>query len=401
MLDCEIVIIGAGPGASVAAGYLSKQGRQVMVIEKAQFPRFTIGESLIPRVMDHLDEAELLDVVKERVYEEKLGARFIRDGKVCDFKFSQQYTEGWTWTWQVPRADFDETLIREIQRKGVEVLFGVGVTGIDFQQEQPIVSLDNDQQIKCKFVLDCSGNARVIPRMLNLSGPPVANNKSSMFVHVEDVNRPPGVEGTMITFVVLEKELWYWVIPFSNGTTSLGFVGAAEYFEEDYEHLEMELRKRIAAEPNFGDRFDDVPFTMDPYYVKGYSHGVKKLYGDKFAVCGNSAEFLDPVFSSGVSFAMESGILAAKLAHRALNGEQVDWETEYESYIRKGVDTFRIYVNAWYEGVLQKIFFADEENPAIKAQICSVLAGYVWDETNPFVKKADRSLRSIASLISD
>ena len=114
---------------------------------------------------------------------------------------------------------------------------------------------------------------------------------------------------------------------------------------------------------------------------------------------GNSAEFLDPVFSSGVTFATESALMAAKLIVKDLKGEMVNWEVEYSDYIKKGVNVFATYVKEWYNGNLQKLFFHRPENPEIKKQICSVLAGYVWDDTNPFVKNHHRLIKTVAHII--
>ena len=114
---------------------------------------------------------------------------------------------------------------------------------------------------------------------------------------------------------------------------------------------------------------------------------------------GNSAEFLDPVFSSGVTFATESALMAAKLIAKSLHNKSVDWEVEYSDYIKKGVNVFSTYVKEWYTGNLQKLFFHKPENPEIKKQICAVLAGYVWDDTNPFVKNHDRLVRTVAHII--
>ena len=147
------------------------------------------------------------------------------------------------------------------------------------------------------------------------------------------------------------------------------------------------------------DRFDGVEYLFDPVEIKNFSKSVKKLYGKGFALTGNSAEFLDPVFSSGVTFATESALLSAKLIARELRGETVDWEVEYSDYIMEGVSVFSTYVKEWYTGNLQKIFFHRPENPEIKSQICAVLAGYVWDKSNPFVKNHNRLVKTVATVI--
>ena len=399
-MDCEVLVIGAGPSGTVAASKLKKEGVDVRVVEKGRFPRFVIGESLIPRCMDHFEEAGLLNRLKSEGFESKLGARFIRDGQTCQFNFSEQYTTGWTWTWQVPRARFDQVLAEETMRKGVPIAFGTGVSSIEFGDESQVVRMDNGEHIRCKFIIDSSGYGRVIPRMLDLDEPSSMPPRSAFFAHVDDPRRPEGEEGTQITFVVLSQEVWYWIIPFSDGITSLGFVGPPEYFEELGTDLEMEFRKHVGAEPMFSERFSNVSFRVGPTLVRAYSIGVKQLFGRGYALTGNATEFLDPVFSSGVSFATESGLLAAKLAARQVKGGEVDWQAEYADYINQGVDTFRSYVKAWYNGDLQEIFFHSNHNAKIKRQICSVLAGYVWDTTNPFVSSHKTVLGNLRRIIS-
>lgn len=147
------------------------------------------------------------------------------------------------------------------------------------------------------------------------------------------------------------------------------------------------------------DRLKDLDFLFPPVEIKNYSKSVTRLYGKGYALTGNSAEFLDPVFSSGVTFATESALKAAKLITRQVNNEAVDWEKEYSEYMREGVDVFATYVKEWYTGNLQKIFFHRPENPEIKKQICAVLAGYVWDKSNPFVKNHNRLVKTLANVI--
>lgn len=132
--NIDVVIIGAGPSGCVAASYLVNNGLKVLVVEKSKFPRFVIGESLLPRCMDHFDEVGLLDALKEQSFEVKAGARFLRGDEECNFDFSKKFGEGWDWTWQVPRADFDQTLVEATQKKGVQMMFESEV--VDVQCEK-------------------------------------------------------------------------------------------------------------------------------------------------------------------------------------------------------------------------------------------------------------------------
>src|SRR6478609_4178410 len=115
----DVLVIGAGPAGTVAAAMINKEGFKVKIVEKQKFPRFVIGESLLPRCMEHLNEAGFLDAVKAQGFQEKFGAKFVRGKQIADFNFSDQFSEGWKWTWQVPRGVFDKTLADEAARQGV------------------------------------------------------------------------------------------------------------------------------------------------------------------------------------------------------------------------------------------------------------------------------------------
>ena len=402
--EFDILIIGAGPSGSVAAAYLQQQGFTVKVLEKSKFPRFAIGESLLPRCMEHFEEVGLLDCLKKQKFQTKKGARFLKEHKHCYFNFKEKYTDGWDWTWQVPRADFDETLTNELQKRGVPISFEIEVINIEFELQGTSTTTiknkkGNTSTLIAKHIIDASGQARVIPRLLGFNKPATLKDNVSIFTHVEDKNRPEGEEGSLITFDVISEKTWLWVIPFSNGKTSIGFVGPSEFINSFTGTTSEKLQKLLKLSTYYYPRFEDAEFLFDPKQFKDFSKPMNNLYGNGYTLTGNSAGFLDPVFSSGVTFATESGLLAAKLITKQLHGKEVDWQSDYENYLKQGATVFETYVNEWYSGNLQKIFFNDDINPEIKQQICSVLAGYVWDESNPFVKNHQRLVKTLAKVI--
>jgi len=402
--NVDVLVIGAGPAGTVAASIINKAGFKVKIVEKQQFPRFVIGESLLPRCMEALEEAGFLEAVKAKGFQEKFGAKFVKNGKTCDYFFADQFTAGWDWTWQVPRGEFDKTLADTVEQMGVPVSYETSVTAIEFNGSNSITTVEdkdgNKSTIAARFIVDGSGYGRVIPKLFNLDKPSNLVPRKALFTHTIDKKRSMDYEPNRITIIVHAFGIWVWVIPFSNGVTSLGFVGDPEFFDKYKGTDEEQLRALIAAEPYLAERFKEVEFVFEPKVLQSWSSTTEKFYGEGFVLTGNVTEFLDPVFSSGVTLATVSSQMAAKLVIRKLNGEDFDWNEEYTQPMMQGVNTFRSYVMAWYEGTLDTIFFADNQVADIKSMICSVLAGYVWDTKNPYVKDHEFALQKLARLIT-
>lgn len=400
----DVLVIGAGPAGSIAASMVHQAGYKVRVVEREKFPRFVIGESLLPRCMEVLEDAGLLDAIRAQNYQEKFGAKFVREGIVADFNFSDSFTKGWTWTWQVPRANFDLVLAEEVQRKGVPIDFEATLNSIEFKEDEGSVSTVGhangiEEKIEARFIIDASGYGRVIPRLFKLDKPSNLEPRRAVFAHVYDDHRADFDEPNRIIIVSYAPGVWVWIIPFSSGITSLGFVGNLDFFNGMPGSLSAQFKILIEGNPYTRARFNDVAFVFEPRKLEAWSTTTDKFYGKGFVLTGNVTEFLDPIFSSGVMFASVSSHLASKLVIKKLKGESFDWEQEYTQKIQQGVDTFRSYVMAWYDGTLEKIFFAKDPDPQIKKQICSVLAGYVWDLDNPFVKNHDSALTRLARTI--
>lgn len=401
----DVLVIGAGPSGTVAASIINKAGFKVKIVEKEKFPRFVIGESLLPRCMEALDDAGFLPVLKEQGYQEKFGAKFTHgENGVMDFNFSDQFTKGWSWTWQVPRAHFDNVLATEVQRMGVELEFETTVTAIQFEGINSTTTVvdknGNERKIEARFIVDGSGYGRVIPRLFKLDKPSHLPSRKTLFTHIRDTRRNDYVEPNRILIVDHKPGVWAWCIPFSNGITSCGFVSEPAFFEPFTGNPEKQLRDIIATDWSIAPRFKDCEFLFEPRVLQSWSVSTDRFFGDGFVLTGNVTEFLDPVFSSGVTLATASSQIASKLVVRQLKGEKVDWQKEYTDVMMQGVDTFRSYVLAWYDGYLQKIFFAEERNEEVIRQICSVLAGYVWDTDNPYVKNHSTYLKRMVRLIN-
>ena len=403
MSKYDVVIIGAGPSGAIAAGKLNLDGYSVLVLEKMTFPRFVIGESLLPQCMDYLEKVDLLEVVAKQNFQLKNGARFFHDTATCDFNFNEKFTDGWDFTYQVKRAEFDQVLINEVSKRGVEVEFKATVTGFETINKSQKITFTNgdgmEVSVEARFVIDASGYGRVLPKLLNLSKPSNSKPRGAIFSHFTDQNKPDGASDNIYIHAFNNNTAWVWSIPFSDHTASVGVVGDVDFIEKCAKKKGAHFLEIVSTFPILKDRYKSAELLMPPMTAMNYSIGVKQLYGDGFVLCGNATEFLDPIFSSGVTLAIVSGYKAAELTSLHLKGESVDWDTEYSKFLLSGIDVFRSYVQAWYNGNLQNIFFAPEINQEYKKQICSVLAGYVWDDNNPFVTKHKTILPTLAKVI--
>ena len=286
---------------------------------------------------------------------------------------------------------------------GVPIEFETGVTGIQFTEDGSITTVEdvngNKKEIAARFIVDGSGYGRVIPRLFNLDKPSNLPPRKTVFTHLRDVNRQAYHEPNRITVVLHRPDVWIWIIPFSNGITSVGFVGDIAFFDQFPGDTNEKMRALIDSEPELKTRFHNGEFIFDARTLESWSMSTNTFFGKGFVLTGNVTEFLDPVFSSGVTLATVSAQLAGSLVCRELKGEKIDWQKEYTDVMMQGVNTFRSYVMGWYDGHLPDIFFAMEPNPAIQRQICSVLAGYVWDTTNPYVKNHQRVLKTLAQVV--
>jgi len=404
----EVLIIGAGPAGSVAAAMLRQQGRKVLMLERQQFPRFSIGESLLPQSMEYIEAAGLLQDVVEAGFQYKNGAAFVRGEARTAFDFRKKFSPGWGTTYQVQRADFDNVLARGAERMGATLRFGDEVLSVE-PGEQPVVSVrrpdGSEYRIEADFILDASGFARLLPRLLDLESPSNFPVRGAIFCHVRD-NIPAEADfdrnKILITTHPEHIDVWYWTIPFSNGCCSLGVVAEPSFFER-YEGDDLQKLQAIVGEdPNLTSLLANAEWAVLPVRrITGYSANVSSLWGPGYALLGNAGEFLDPVFSSGVTIAFKSAQLASECLKRRYAGETVDWESEFSIPLRAGVKTFRRFVESWYQGGFQKIIYHPDQQPQVRDMISSILAGYAWDTNNPYVADdSGRRMRVLEELCS-
>ncbi|MGQ0506833.1 MAG: NAD(P)/FAD-dependent oxidoreductase [Myxococcaceae bacterium] len=405
MTQTDVLIIGGGPAGSASGSYLARKGRSVVCVEAGTFPRFQIGESLLPRCNDLLEEAGLFDAVVARKYIVKEAALFLRDKARERFAFADVFPGQRTQTYQVPRADFDQTLATAARQNGLDLRYQTRVDSVELSADGVmgfVTDTETEQRsrISAKYLIDCSGYGRVLPKLLKLEKDAKLDPRVAVFTHVEGDLRPEGGAEGDIWVCVHPKNAWMWIIPFSNGRTSVGIVAKKEVFDEAPGATDREkLFALIAQDPNAGPRLAKAVPVMKTERREGWSSSVERLYGPRWALAGNASEFLDPVFSSGVMLALESGLCAAKCVERELSGEKVDWETDFAAVVRKAVSVFRVFVSTWYDSELPELLLTPPRSRTIKQAITAILGGYVLDDKNRFVRDAEGTLRSLFGLM--
>ncbi|HEY4317440.1 MAG TPA: NAD(P)/FAD-dependent oxidoreductase [Herbaspirillum sp.] len=402
--QCEVVIIGAGPAGAVAAALLRQRGRHVIMLEREQFPRFSIGESLLPQSMQYIEQAGMLQAVVEAGFQYKNGAAFVRGERYTAFDFRDKHSSGWGTTYQVQRAAFDLILATEAARQGADLRYRHQVTAADFSDDGALLDVtrpDGDPyRVKARFVLDASGFGRVLPRLLDLEQPSDFPVRGALFTHIEDGITDPRFDRNKIRVCVHPDHcnVWYWLIPFAGGRCSIGVV-AEQAFLAQFQGNETErLQALVNSEPAQRLLLANAKWDTPARQIVGYASNVKQLWGKGYALLGNAGEFLDPVFSSGVTIAVKSASLAVACLQRQLDGnidDMPDWEADFARPLKKGVDTFRTFVESWYAGGFQDIIFHEKQQPEIRRMISSILAGYAWDESNPYVKESQRRLAAL------
>ncbi len=400
----DVVVIGAGPSGSIASALLNRRGWKVLVVEAQRFPRFAVGESLLAHCLDFVQEAGMLEALEAHGFQYKDGAAFVRGSQYADISFADQYSPGFDHAFQVDRASFDKLLADQAAQQGVEIRYETRVIAFDNTDARPRLTLrdvtGNEEQIEASFVLDASGFGRVLPKLLSLESPSRFPIRTALVTHVAD-NAPAGSIDRQKVHIVVHpqhSDVWYWIIPFPNQRSSIGCVAPPEFMARYPEGPEARLKALLAEDAFMSRVLANAQWDSMVRENSGYSANVRAMFGKGYALLGNAAEFLDPVFSSGVTIAMRSASVAAEVLDKQLRGHSVDWSQDFEATMRKGIETFRVYVEARYDGRFQKVMFAEQKTPKIRQMINSILAGYAWDDSNPFVAEPAKRLNMVADL---
>lgn len=398
MQEFDVVIIGAGPAGTNCAALLEAKNHKVLIIERSKFPRYCVGESFLPQNEVFLKRSNLQKVSHSGNYQFKDGAQFLKGDKWANIQFSDKFTEGPATTHQVTRDSYDYEITNSLssqiwfQHEVQEIKENAHGYNIDATD----LNSSHTKTVKTKFIVDASGLGMVLPNLLQLKINKNLTNRSSVFAQIK-TEHPCNFDNNKILIIVHQDKPthWFWLIPLKENLYSLGMIFDNKLKDNNGEEI---LSNAVSENPHFADVIGKYEFVFKPHTIRNYTTSCEVKYGKNFVLIGNAGEFIDPIFSSGVTTALKSSDLAAPLISKELNGEIVNWEEDYLKPLKYGVDTFRNFVESWYTQDLQDIIFSDIKKEDIRKMIVSILAGYAWDEKNPYTQKTQRRLKALAEI---
>ncbi|MDQ2918298.1 MAG: tryptophan 7-halogenase [Verrucomicrobiota bacterium] len=375
----DVAIIGGGPAGSTAAALLALAGRRVIVLERDKFPRFHIGESLLPFSMKAFSRLGLHEKFKRAGFMEKFG------GEMCSacasdsvkFYFEDGFRSQTDHSYQVTRAEFDKVLLDHAREKGAEVREETSVDQIDFARDEVRLTTSAGE-VRAKYVIDASGRNSIIGAKFKLKKNYNHLQKFSVFAHYDGVVRPEGRDGTL-TKMVRALDRWFWIIPLSETRTSIGVVLDADVFKKAKLSPEEFLEQAIAEQPVLMQRMQLAERVSPVNVAADFSYRSSHLTGDRWMLAGDAAGFIDPVFSSGVFLAVLGGEQCADILHEVLDhpARKRRLFKRYAKSINRAMDVYLRFVNAWYSQEFIEIFLHPQDLFQIPPAVNAVLGGNV------------------------
>jgi len=392
--DYDVAIIGGGPAGSTAATLLSKAGRRVIVLEREKFPRFHIGESLLPFSMQTFTRLGLQEKLRAH-FVEKFGGEIAEAGgeKAAKFYFKDGFASRTDRSYQVTRSKFDKMLLDHAGEAGAEICEETSVDDVMFDDGGVTLRIRDLNQagvadpryrkigpeLRAKYLIDASGRNSVIGNKFKLKKSYQHLQKLSLFAHYEGVEREAGIDGTL-TRMVRTLDSWFWVIPLENNRTSIGIVLEAADFKKSGLSAEQFFERAIAEQPLVRNRIGGGRRVSQVYTAADFSYRSQKLTGDRWLLAGDAAGFIDPVFSSGVFLAVLAGEQAADVLHDVLDHPKRVRRLfrHYERLVNRAMDVYLRFVESWYAGKeFVEVFLTPTQLFQIPPAVNAVLGGNV------------------------
>jgi flavin-dependent dehydrogenase len=407
----DFIIIGGGPAGSTAATYLSRNGFKVLVLEKEKFPRFHIGESLLPFCYHIFHELGVLEQM-EKEFSRKPGATFsnIDNSRFSHWCFSKVIPDPSYLSFHVSRDRFDQILLDNAKINGSEVLEETKVTHVEHQKDDALVTiktaginkLKNDFQ--CRFLLDASGQNTFLGKKMGSKEPNITlGNRIAYYSHWENIKSDESIDGGNIRIVSLEGDKlgWIFLVPLGGNKVSIGVVLEKAYVSEKKGN-KSGLSSKQWNEKMYLDELDSSPFIkellvsanrlMEVHVTSDYSYNVKQKYDSWYALIGDASAFLDPIFSSGVYLAMKSALIISEAAGKYIKSEQgIELLDDAYQTTSGGYKVVEELINAYYEKDAIKFSEVDkmsdyDKYETVYSMLHLVLAGDFFNNYDKYIR---------------
>ena len=383
-LGYDVAVVGGGPGGATTAAFLARSGFSVVLYERELFPRFHIGESLLPAMLPLLDRLGVHETVAARGFQVKYGAMFSDQEMNLEQTYYFLRDRAWpNYSYQVPRADFDQILLEHARKSGVDVRQPATVDQVSFDADGVVVSGTEDERAfttRAAFLVDASGRDGFVTARRGRRDRVPNLGKVALFAHFRGAHRLSGIDEGNIRIHVFEDG-WFWWIPLSGDLTSIGCVLHARTVRQHAEAIEDLLQtmigrcRRVAAGLQSAERVTPVRTAANFAYVN------RPAIGDRFLAVGDAVAFVDPIFSGGVFIAMKSGELAAEAIGAALRDGRFEKRRfrRYERHVWRGVTPFFRFIHKYYEPAFLELFLKPSNRLGMFESVLMVLSGGAFD----------------------
>lgn len=388
MTSYDVIVIGGGPAGATAATLVAEKGHRVLLFERDVFPRFKIGESLMPGTYWTLQRLGMLDKLHRTAFPKKFSVQFYgKSGRAgAPFYFSENEEGPSCQTWQVLRSDFDQIMLDNACEKGVEVVYGTRVLDVLFQGDRASgvrVKLPDGEQANysAKVVVDASGQSALLARQLKMVQTEPKLRKAAIFSHFRGVVRDTGIdEGATVIFHTKNQHSWFWFIPLPEDVVSVGVVGDIDYLLRSHqEDAQQVFHRELQNCPALLVRFDEATQLFPVKTTKEFSYKAEQLAGPGWVLVGDAFGFLDPIYSSGVFLALKSAELAADAITEALEKQDLSKQQlmKFAPEYLAGMESIRKLVYAFYSPEFSFGKFL-KKYPECRTDIVNILVGNVF-----------------------